>query len=255
MIEIDNLDELKNFATTNLNIKISVDNWIENQNYNSVEELNLSDESVIKLYDYTTCQTRTFSFDKNQKSKIKFINEILPKKLYKFFKRIDEKTTDDLRNLIEDEALKYDLVPIQNCYSYTTNREKWFVLNYLKKYDVNDYLIGDENLCFDIEKEDEWDINIQLIENTENTYKVVLSESDIYEITGNQNNLKLDCSKKFFNTIKTKKFIKLVKDNTSSKDKLGLKECIEKELVVNIPSKKLNDKSLKVYVFRDSFKI
>ena len=247
---ITDLNSLKKLLNDNEKYKISIDNYIENQKYVNIEELKLSNESLIKIKDYTLGQTRTLSFNKNEKSKLKFINKILPKKIEDFFKSPEEKTTDDLRNLIEKEASKYNLTPIENCYSYTTDKEKWFALNYIKKYDIDGYLVGDENFCFCIEKDDIWNINVELINDTD-VYKIISEGSDFYEITNIYTTLKLDCSKHFYNSIKNKLYIK---KPVNVKERLGFKECLDKELIKNIPLRKINN-NFKVYVFRDNFKI
>ena len=249
-MNFDSLDELKTFVNENTGINVSVDNYIENQPRDCPEMI-LSNESVIKVKNNLTRQTKTFTFDEKYKNIQKFLNDKLPRKIEKLFKSSEEKTTDDLRNLIEDEARKVGLGALENCYSYTEDREKWFALNYVKRYDADDYLVGEENICFAIESGDVWHLNIELIEENENT-KVIASPSNFYEITGVQSNLKLDCSKKLFKNLKNNKHVEL--SNLTAKDKLGLRECLDKELLVNVPCRKIKDSSIKVFVFRDTFK-
>lgn len=249
----------------NYPLNICINNYYQNQDTQNNQNNVITKKDVIKidlgLKKDNEIFRMTKTIDLQNKELMKFINSKLPKKIKKLVSSsLQDKnpfTTDDIRMLIENECLKYDIFPIQNCYSYTLEKTsldttKWMILNYFKTYDINDCLIGDPNICFEIEKGDIFEFNIVLIKNNKE-FKEEYLPSNFYKFNSNKINLKLQNSRKFYS-----KYSSIHKDNTfyldkenlqDTKEKFGINECLDKNLLINIPIIK-NKHNENIYVLR-----
>jgi hypothetical protein len=175
-------------------------------------------------------------------------------------------TTDDIRQLIESELAEHNLFPMKNCISMQSGptwtsqdtNSNYFYLNYKKEYDQNDYLIPFENLNFDIEHGDTYNVCI-VFGTTENCKFNPQFGSGIYKINRWQTtrNLKTKAAKQLANFVLKNYFLEAFdfkKLNTSTEgdgnrpcsgdlrstgtelsNKLGLKECLSAGIFEEVP--------------------
>lgn len=167
--------------------------------------------------------------------------------------------TDDLRLFIEGKCAEADLVPIKNCISFQQDNESgcgYFYLNYLPEYDNDDYLLNLENLNFDINGGDRFDINITVLEDNEDStikynHKIVTNNGHtgsifkiLPDINNSHRNLKLKSSKMLYNLVKKQYLYDAFHFNSLDLNgsnlsilgaKMGLRECIEKDLFEEFP--------------------
>ena len=145
-------------------------------------------------------------------------------------------TNDEIRILIESKCADRNVFPVQNCVSYEqfqgqlqTKMSKYIILNYKQLWDSNDYLINEENLCFEFTDNDVYTINLSIIPEVENiVYKT--SVSNLCRFNEFNYNLKLQSSRQFYNQTKNK-FKEYAFDiseyQKDVKNRIGIKECKE----------------------------
>lgn len=169
--------------------------------------------------------------------------------------------TDDLRLFIEGKCAEADLVPIKNCISFQQDDENgcgYFYLNYTPEYDTNDYLTNLENLNFDINRGDRFDINITVLEddndnddNIKYNHKIITNSGHVGnifkilpDINNSHRNLKLKSSRMLYNLVKKQYLYDAFHFNSLDLNgsnlsilgaKMGLRECIEKDLFEEFP--------------------
>lgn len=159
----------------------------------------------------------------------------------------DDMTNDDVRQFIEGKCTEAGCFPVENTFSYQllngehrTDESKWIVLNHKKYWDENDELAVDENLCFDIEPDDIYNINITIVPSTDDEH--VYSERHlphIYRFNDFFYNLRLKSSREFLNKVKGKHStnwfdLGSVLQN-DPKNKIGFRECFNNGLMEAIP--------------------
>lgn len=274
-------------------LNVCKNNYFQNENLESKVSIDI--ETDVVKFDAGIISdkipkrfTRTFTNNPKYKSQIDMFKS-LEKTIQDFFDKVREQNegnttlntnvdkgtddilnTDDLRILIEQECYKNNFVPLINTVSYSQN-DSWFVLNYKKKYDNDDFLIGEENLCFDFQKDDIWNINVEVVclddldlsDLTENDLNIKNDQSNFYNFSDDFVNLKFNSSKVFLNKFKKENQIEIDKKKINcvfnlnrnkliSGEKIGMKECLEKQVLINIPKKYLKE-NIPVFVFRQTF--
>lgn len=170
--------------------------------------------------------------------------------LYKKIKKEEFSCTDDLRMFIESECAENKFVPIQNCLSFQQETDdytsSYFYLNYKKEYDSNDYLIGLENLNFDINSGDIFDINLTILPEKDNQkFQTYSKPTQLFKIDEfNRINLKLKSSRMIYNLAKKTygddvfcfNDLSLNNSNLSkAQAKIGLADCVKKEVFEEFP--------------------
>lgn len=171
----------------------------------------------------------------------------LEKALCKIVKGGGEMTNDDVREFIEAKCTEAGCFPVENTFSYQqldgqhkTEESKWIVLNHKKYWDDNDELAVEDNLCFDIEPNDIYNLNITVIPGTgdEHTW----SERHlphVYRFNDYFYNLKMKSSRDFLNKVKGTHFtnwfcLQSVVGN-DPRAKIGFRECLNNGLLESMP--------------------
>lgn len=163
-------------------------------------------------------------------------------------------TTDDIRLFIESHLAEYNLVPLKNCVSFQRLGDddppvepNYFYLNYLKEYDLDDYLIPLPNLNFDISKGDVFDINITVTEQNDSIteLKFIKEPGNIYKVNDPSmvRHLKSKSARQLGSIVKNKTafdFETLGDDIlkaglTKLSSRFGLKECISSGFLEEYP--------------------
>lgn len=247
-------------------LNICVNNYYENQ----IGEFDINIKDVIKVdlgLDVNECRYRITKVICKEDEKIE--NALNTKIFKKVIKLKDEYllnsesknyinlndneplTTDIIRIIIENELLKYNLEAIPNCISRCN--EKWMYLNYSKNYDLNEYLIGDPNYCFDISEGDIWCFNI-ICYKTGTVFKEKNTKTNIYNFTENRHQLKSQLSKKFYSEYKKKYCNKVFTlKECNSKDIFALTELLKYNLIINNETK-FDKNNNKIYIARFNLK-
>lgn len=179
---------------------------------------------------------------------IDFLDKI-QKKITKTIKHGE--TNDEIRIMIESMCTTENVFPVENCISYeqidNSLKEmdsKYLILNYKKYYDSNDYLISEQNTCFEFEQNEVYTIDLSIVENNE-SLKYTSIEPHIYRFNKYNESLKLKSSREFFNKIKSTHSnyafdINQYKNNVKSR--IGIKECLDKGLLETFPIKMIKSK-------------
>lgn len=149
-------------------------------------------------------------------------------------------TNDDVKILIESLCTEYDSFPVENTFSFQhvdnhiqTDESKYIVTNYKKYYDENDYLAVKQDICFDLEENDIFTINLTIIENKTDDKEHIYVESHyphIYKYNEYFHNFKLDSSKKFYSLIKKNhgyNAFSMIDYNNNVKNRIGFKESFD----------------------------
>jgi hypothetical protein len=116
---------------------------------------------------------------------------------------------------------------------------KYMILNHLAKYDMNDYLLTEQNINFEFEEDDIFTINLTVIpieddiETNQVKYRT-LDNSFIHRINETNYSLKLKSSKEFYSKVKKEHSnyafdIKKYLDNP--RDRMGISECKKHDLL------------------------
>lgn len=224
-------------------------------NYSNInDDRILSSDDVLKIQfgikrdNDSVIFCKTVGFDSNTITITNTLEKI-QKKIVKFTKSsLQDKTTDDLRILIETECLKYNIFPILLNVFYerenldSTFETKYVALNYRKLYNDEEFLIQ-ENNCFQIDQGDIFDVELIVTELKHSEESIdsfaELETNYIGKITENVYNLKLQNARKVYSNIKklhgNNAFL-LEKYNTA-KERFGLKECFDNNVIEILPTK------------------
>lgn len=164
---------------------------------------------------------------------------------------------DDVRMKIESLCTTKGCLPVENTISYECKKRylksqeaKFMILNYKPYYDVDDNLAVEENVCFEFEENEIYNINLTFIldqeieDYTEHLYKEH-HKSHLYVYNDYFYNLKLKSSKEFHSLIK-KKYLNNAFDireyNDNVKHRIGIKESYENGILDNFPIYYSDDK-------------
>jgi hypothetical protein len=182
----------------------------------------------------------------------KYINKILKmlsKLEYKITKLANKNATnDDIKILIESECTKYNCFPMENTISYQhiiphiqCDESKYIVTNHKKYYDENDLLIVPDDVCFDLEENEVYTINLTVIPNNKDEKEHVYTEwhsPHIYRYNEYFYNFKLDSSKKFYSQIKKNhefNAFSMINYKDNVKYRIGLKESLDNGILNSYP--------------------
>ena len=184
----------------------------------------------------------TFTIIENKK-----VNKII-KYLTKISNEIQDtikpgETNDEIRMLIESKCTEKGIFPIENCISFQHFDElyesKFLILNYKKKYDINDNVLGFENLCFEYEKDEVYTIQISVVlDSDESVIYKKLDNSHLYRFNEMHYSLKLKSSREFLNNtkLKHKNYIFDIQEYKKiTKNKCGINECIKNGILEEYP--------------------
>lgn len=229
-------------------ISISLNNCVGNYLYiNDLETI--KDDDIVKIHlgvSINNCIVQlceTFLANGNAHKYIEFLNK-LQKKVIKMIKHGE--TNDETRIMIESMCTYENVFPVENCISYEQignslkqSDSKYLILNYKKYYDSNDYLISEQNTCYEFEQNEVYTIDLSIVENNE-FLKYTTIEPHIYRFNEFNESLKLKSSRDFLNKVKSinSNFafdFNQYRDNT--KHRIGMKECLDKGLLDTFPIK------------------
>lgn len=228
---------------------ISLNNMISNHTGENVDSIKDTDIIKIKL-GVSLCGcisilTETFIIKENKPIQrvIDFLDDI-SKDILEMIKH--EETVDEVRIFIESKCTEQIVFPVPNCISYQqensfikTLDSKYMILNHLAKYDMNDYLLTEQNINFEFEEDDIFTINLTVIpieddiEPNQVKYRT-LDNSFIHRINETNYSLKLKSSKEFYSKVKKEHSyyafdIKKYLDNP--RDRMGISECKKHNLL------------------------
>lgn len=228
---------------------ISLNNIISNHTGEIVNSIKDTDIIKIKL-GVSLCGcisilTETFIIKENEPIQrvINFLDDI-SEDILEMIKH--EETVDEVRIFIESKCTEQIVFPIPNCISYQQEQSfiktldsKYMILNHIAKYDMNDYLLTEQNINFEFEEDDIFTINLTVIpleddiEPNQVKYRI-LDNSFIHRLNDTNYSLKLKSSKEFYSKIKKEHSyyafdIKKYLDNP--KDRMGISECKKHNLL------------------------
>lgn len=239
-------DKDKNIAFP---VSISLNNMISN--HTGQIDIDIKDTDIIKiklgvsLSGCISILTETFVIKETPVVEIviKFLDDISDD-ILEMIKH--EETVDEVRIFIESKCTEQIVFPIPNCISYQQEQSfiktldsKYMILNHIAKYDINDYLITEQNINFEFEEDDIFTINLTVIpieddiEPNQVKYRI-LDNPFIHRINENNYGLKLKSSKEFYSKVKkehsyyafnTKKYL------DSPRDRIGISECKKHNLL------------------------
>jgi len=233
---------------------ISLNNYVSNYIYCDLDKL-IQEDDLVKIHlgvSVNNCIVQlgeTFLANGDSHEYIDFLDKVQTKVL-KMIKHGE--TNDETRIMIESMCTFENVFPVENCISYEQDKSnlkvvdsKYLILNYTKYYDTNDYLISEENICYEFEQDEIYTIDLSIIENSENKIEYINIEPHIYRFNECKVSLKLKSSREFLSKIKSlhSNFafdINPYKDNI--KNRIGIKECIEKGLLEAYPIKLTKNK-------------
>ena len=152
---------------------------------------------------------------------------------------------DDLKISIESYCSENNCFPVENATSYQmlegqleTEDSKYIILNFTKYYDENDNLAVNQNLCFDFEAGEMYNINLLIVDNTEDdtNHKYTSSEiPHIYRYNDCHATLRLDSSRTFLSKTKkqygTNAFSILDLGVLDTRSRIGLRDCRDKGII------------------------
>lgn len=242
-------------------LSIYLNNCIGNYIYDEGNNTNVLNEHLIKDDDIIKVElgisiggcisilAETFTINKNEE--IEKINAFLVNLQKTLLKKIKhEETADEIRIFIESQCTYNNIFPVENCISYqheigelTNDYSKYMILNYRKYYDTNDYLIGPENINYEFEENDIYTINLSVVPMRDDIDddSIIYKQSDdvhIYRFTDLSHSLKLKSSKNFYHQVKKehKNYAFNVTPYISDiKNRIGIKECIDKNIIEAYP--------------------
>jgi len=151
-------------------------------------------------------------------------------------------TNDMFRMFIESECTKNNMYPIENCTSYQqfenhlqTDESKYIILNYRKYWDEDDNLVSEENICYELEENEVYTINITcalsdgaLSDDQNNLKYKEPIEPRLFRFNETNYQLKLNSSRLFLNEVKSKHrhyAFNITEFLKNPKMKVGMKEC------------------------------
>lgn len=191
------------------------------------------------------CETFTINENKKINKIIKYLNKITND----IVDMIEPgEINDEIRILIESKCTEKNIFPIENCISFQQkegnvdfDESKFLILNYKKKYDLDDNLVGLDNLCFEYDSNEVYTIQLSVVSIDEIYDKIEykkLRNSQLYRFNENHYSLKLKHSREFLNETKSKHnnyLFDIQEYNKNVKNKLGINECIKNGLLEEYP--------------------
>jgi methionine aminopeptidase len=157
-------------------------------------------------------------------------------------------TNDDIKMLIESYCTNYDCFPVENTISYQhllehiqTDESKYIITNFEKYYDKDDNLMIPQDICFDLEENDVFTINLTIIPNNNKEKHHIYHEkhsSHIYKYNEYYHNFKLQSSKEFYSNIKKNhgfNVFSMIDYQNNVKNRIGLKESLENGILNTYP--------------------
>lgn len=159
------------------------------------------------------------------------------------------KTNMDVANVLETNAAKYNCsIPLCNMdgfipglFSYQISRNVLNGSNDDEDEFIHSFILSKHNPSFDFtmreaefEKDEVYAIDVLMCSKSGSSTLLEFNKGDIYKRNKNSKSLKLNASKDALNKFRGQAF-PLCLANAESKIKLGMKECIEKELVDTYP--------------------
>lgn len=160
----------------------------------------------------------------------------------------DGETNDEVRIMIESKCTESNCFPVENTISYQhtdiLTDAKYMILNYQKRYDINDNLLGEPNTCFEFLKDEVYTINLTVVPNDLEQYDetfheyMTKHEPHIYRFNGLFYNLKLKMSRDFCSKVKSEwgtSAFDISKYKENGKDRMGMKECVENGILESYP--------------------
>lgn len=230
-------------------ICISLNNMISNHTGEFLDSIKDTDIVKIKL-GVSLCGcisilTETFIITENEPIQrvINFLNDI-SEDILEIIKH--QETVDEVRIFIESKCTEQIVFPIPNCISYQQEQSfiktfdsKYMILNHVAKYDMNDYLLTEQNINFEFEEDDIFTINLTVIpveDDVEpNQVKYcILDNPSIYRINGHNYNLKLQSSRDFYSNVKKEHSnyaFDIKKHINTPKNIMGVSECKKNKLL------------------------
>lgn len=197
----------------------------------------------------------TFILQKNEihEKYISLLNE-LQKMVIDIMK--ESETNDEVRVNVESLCSEHGCVPVENTVNYQhlegqlrTAESKYIIFNYKKYYDMEDNLITEGNDCYEFEEGEVYTVSLKIHEETDAKYKRE-HEACIHRFNDYFYNLKLKSSREFLSKVKTKvgnnAFVSS-KYLTTTRDKLGFKECIDSGILEEYPVTYVDNKNVIVY--------
>ena len=211
--------------------------------YNSIHENDIIKINLGVVIDgciANLCETFTIKENKKVNKTIHFLDS-LQKSIMELFQDPDN-TNDDVRMLIESKCTNKDVFPIENCTSFQQEKglckydeSKYMILNYKKKYDLNDELIGLENICFEYLENEVYTIDISVVESDCDVTYTQNENIHLYRFNDSFYGLKLKSSREFTSIIKSKHNNYLFDINPYTKYGFGIKECVKKGILEECP--------------------
>jgi methionine aminopeptidase len=158
---------------------------------------------------------------------------------------------DDVKIMIESKCTEAGCFPVENTVSYQhldgqmkSFDSKYIITNYKKYYDNDDYLIVEENICFEFELGDVYTVNLTIIPNdydqsdeTTHFYKQY-HEPHIYRFNDDYKNLRVKMSRDFHATAKKEhgtNAFNCISYKNDSRKRVGIKHCLENGLLETYP--------------------
>lgn len=157
-------------------------------------------------------------------------------------------TNDDIKMLIESYCTNYEYFPVENTVSYQhllehiqTDESKYIITNFQKYYDEDDNLMIPQDICFELEENDVFTINLTIIPNNKEEKNHIYCEKHlphIYKYNEYFHNFKLQSSKEFYANIKKNhgfNAFSMVDYQKNVKNRIGLKESLENGILNSYP--------------------
>ena len=224
----------------------------ENQMYNTINkndlvkiELGINIDDCINIYGDSFYNQS----DDNKDNEYEVIFKVMDKLQNKITKLMKiESTNDDIKMLIESYCTKYNCFPVENTYSYQhieqhvqTDESKYIVTNYHKYYDENDNLAVNPDICFDLEENEVYTVNLTIIPNNSDESEHIYTElhqPHIYKFNEYYHNFKLQSSKQFYGHIKKthgNNPFHMTECKNNVKYRMGLKESLQNGILNYYP--------------------
>lgn len=209
----------------------------------------ISDNDVIKIEFGVNCggkivilgETLVIESDETHSEFLKLLEDIT-QEVVKLVKHGE--TNDEIRMMVESKCTELGCFPVENCIGYQqidgkmkTQESKYIVFNHRKYWDDNDNLAVEENLCFELEEGEVYNINLTIVPDREHVYKEK-HKSHICMFNDYFVSLRTRSGKTYLAQVKKKykndAFV--VSDTTNTAlEKFGFRECYEKGLLEEFP--------------------
>jgi methionine aminopeptidase len=259
---------------TSISLNNCVGNYIydSNQEYNKIKngdvikiELGIQISGCIAILGETICERDANEREANEREAnerdasaseiLTFLNKL--KKDIVSAIRVGE-TNYEIKYLIQSKCTEMGYFPVENTTSYQssdshikTQDSKYIILNYQKYYD-DDGNVANEDLCFEFEEGEIYNINLAIVKNNdenddETSHEIVSDDtSHIMRLNDYFYNLKLKNSREFYSTVKQNHGFNAFKSsdyNTNVRHRIGIKECIDNCILDTFDIRYIKDKS------------